>query len=158
MLTAVYPGSFDPCTNGHIDVICRASAIFDKVIVAVSENSSKKYAFTPEERVDFLKRSVSHLGNVKVDLNNGLLADYVRSVGAKVIIKGLRTNTDFEYEFQMAHVNGLLNNEAETLFMVTNLNNIYLSSSVVRELASHGGSIKGMVPACIENDIIKKLK
>ncbi len=158
MITAVYPGSFDPCTNGHIDIIRRAAAIFDKLIVAVSENHEKKYSFTPEERLDFLRRSVTDLDNVEIHLNDGLLADYVRNMGAKVIIKGLRTNTDFEYEFQMAHVNGLLNNEAETLFMVTNLNNIYLSSSVVRELASHGGSITGMVPPCIEKDIIKKLK
>ena len=158
MITAVYPGSFDPCTNGHIDIIRRAAAIFDKLIVAVSENHEKKYSFTPEERLDFLRRSVTDLDNVEIHLNDGLLVDYGRNMGAKVIIKGLRTNTDFEYEFQMAHVNGLLNNEAETLFMVTNLNNIYLSSSVVRELASHGGSITGMVPPCIEKDIIKKLK
>ena len=158
MVIAVYPGSFDPCTNGHIDVICRAAAIFDKVIVVVSQNISKKYAFTKQERVEFLKRSTSHLDNVEIDCCTGLLADYMREKNAKVIIKGLRTNTDFEYEFQQAHVNHHLNDDIETLFMVTNLKNVCLSSSIVRELALHGGSITGMVPACIEDDIIKKLK
>lgn len=158
MKIAVYPGSFDPCTNGHIDVIRRAAAIFDKVIVAVTKNSSKKYAFSEQERVDFLKRSTAELDNVEIDCCKGLLADYMREKNAGVIIKGLRTNTDFEYEFQQAHVNHQLNNEIETLFMVTNLKNVCLSSSIVRELVLHGGSITGMVPSCIEDDIVKKLK
>ncbi len=158
MITAVYPGSFDPCTNGHIDIIKRASGIFDKVIVAVSKNSSKKNAFTEAERVDFLKRATADLKNVEIDCCTGLLADYVSEKKAKVIIKGLRTNTDFEYEFQLAHVNNHLNEEIETLFMVTNLKNSYLSSSIVRELAVHGGDISGLVPECIKEDIIKKLK
>lgn len=158
MNVAVYPGSFDPCTNGHIDIIERASKIFDKVIVAVSKNSSKNYAFTEEERVEMLKKATAHLENVEVDCCTGLLADYVKSKNAKIIVKGLRTNTDFEYEFQLAHVNNHLDGEIETLFMVTNLKNSYLSSSVVRELAVHGGDISGLVPEIIKEDIIKKFK
>ena len=155
-MTAVYPGSFDPMTNGHLDIIKRASAIFDCLYVVVANNSGKKNAFSADERVEFLKRCTEGIKNVIVVSYDGLVAQFVKEVNAKVIIKGLRNNADFEYEFQMANVNNHLNNEAETLFMVTNLKNIYVSSSVVRELAAHGGSITGMVPACIEQDIIKK--
>ncbi|MBQ7075225.1 MAG: pantetheine-phosphate adenylyltransferase [Clostridia bacterium] len=155
-MTAVYPGSFDPMTNGHLDIIKRASAIFDRLYVVVASNSNKKNVFSANERVEFLKRCTKDIENVVVVSYDGLVAQFVKEVDAKVIIKGLRNNADFEYEFQMANVNNHLNNDAETLFMVTNLKNIYVSSSVVRELAIHGGSITGMVPACIEQDIIKK--
>ncbi|MBQ2754281.1 MAG: pantetheine-phosphate adenylyltransferase [Clostridia bacterium] len=155
-MTAVYPGSFDPMTNGHLDIIKRASAIFDRLYVVVASNSNKKNVFSANERVEFLKRCTKDIENVVVVSYDGLVAQFVKEVDAKVIIKGLRNNADFEYEFQMANVNNHLNNDAETLFMVTNLKNIYVSSSVVRELATHGGSITGMVPACIEQDIIKK--
>ena len=155
-MTAVYPGSFDPMTNGHLDIIKRASAIFDRLYVVVASNSNKKNVFSANERVEFLKRCTKDIENVVVVSYDGLVAQFVKEVDAKVIIKGLRNNADFEYEFQMANVNNHLNNDAETLFMVTNLKNIYVSSSVVRELATHGGSITGMVPACIEQDIINK--
>ena len=158
MNVAVYPGSFDPCTNGHIDIIERASKVFDKVIVAVSRNSEKMYAFSENERVEMLKKATAHIKNAEIDCCTGLLASYVKSKNAKVIIKGLRTNTDFEYEFQLAHVNNHLDGEIETLFMVTNLKNSYLSSSIIRELAFHGGEISGLVPECIKEDIIKKFK
>lgn len=157
-MKAVYPGSFDPCTNGHIDIIERASAIFDELIVIVASNSEKKHIFSAEQRIDFLKCSTSHLANVKVVSCDGLVAQYVKDINAQVIVKGLRTCSDFEYEFQIANVNRHLNEQAETVFMPTNPNNIFLSSSVVRELLLRGGNIVGLVPKCIEKDIIKNFE
>ena len=155
---AIYPGSFDPCTNGHLDIIERSSAIFEKVIVAVLVNSSKTPTFSVEERTKLLQTATAHLPNVEVVNFNGLLAQFAKEQGAKVIVKGLRAVSDFEYEFQMSLTNNKLNPEVETLFMTTKSENMYLSSSIVREIARYGGSIEGMVPEAIINQIYKKFK
>ncbi|MBQ7953959.1 MAG: pantetheine-phosphate adenylyltransferase [Clostridia bacterium] len=156
--TAIYPGSFDPCTNGHLDIIERSSKIFEKVIVAVLVNSSKTPTFTVEERIDLLKTATKHIPNVEVMDFNGLLAQFAEQQNAKVIIKGLRAVSDFEYEFQMSLTNNKLNPNVETLFMTTKSENMYLSSSIVREVARYGGNISGMVPEAITEKIYKKFK
>ena len=143
---AVYPGSFDPITNGHIDIIRRSSRTFDKVYVAVLVNSNKKPLFTTEERMEWIKRATKDLPNVEVDTFSGLLVDYMRMKGAGIIIKGLRAISDFEYEFQMALMNHKLSGEIETLFMMSSAKYQYLSSSIVKEVARHGGSLDGLVP------------
>ena len=155
---AIYPGSFDPCTNGHLDIIERSSKIFEKVIVAVLVNSSKTPTFTVEERIDLLKTATKHIPNVEVMDFNGLLAQFAEQQNAKVIIKGLRAVSDFEYEFQMSLTNNKLNPNVETLFMTTKSENMYLSSSIVREVARYGGNISGMVPEAITEKIYKKFK
>lgn len=157
MRIAVCPGSFDPITLGHTDIISRASKLFDKVIVLVSVNSEKKCAFSPEERVDMIKKVVKDLDNVTVDSSDGLLADYLKKVGACAIVKGLRAVSDFEYEFQMALANKKLCSEAETVFLVTNSENMYLSSSIVKEIASYGGEISDFVPEPILEEIKQRL-
>lgn len=153
---AIYPGSFDPCTRGHLDIIERSARIFDKVIVAVLVNSSKDPTFTLEEKIKFLKMSTTHLKNVEICGFNGLLAEFAEEKKAKVIVKGLRAVSDFEYEFQMSLTNRKLNPDVETLFMTTTAENMYLSSSIVREIASLGGDIDGMVPEVIKDLIYKK--
>ena len=155
---AIYPGSFDPCTNGHLDIIERSSKIFEKVIVAVLLNSSKTPTFTVEERIDLLKTATAHIPNVEVVSFNGLLAQFAQERNAKVIIKGLRAVSDFEYEFQMSLTNTKLNPNVETLFMTTKSENMYLSSSIVREVARYGGDISDMVPKVITEKIYKKFK
>ncbi len=159
MRIAVCPGSFDPVTMGHLDIIERASKLFDKVIVLVSFNPSKKTtaAFSVKERMELISRVTRHLDNVLVDCNAGLLADYVRSTGASAIVKGLRAVSDFEYEFQMALANKHLCPDAETVFLTTSTENMYLSSSVVKEIASLGGDITGFVPPEILDDINERL-
>ena len=156
-MVLVYPGSFDPITNGHLDVINRAECICDQLIVAVGSNESKKPVFTVEERIDMIKSSIGSGENIIVTGFNGLLADFLKKMGAKTVIKGLRAISDFEYEFQMALLNKKLEPEMETLFMMTNVNYSYLSSSAVREIARNGGNIDGLVPDCIKNRIISKL-
>ncbi len=158
MKIAVYPGSFDPITNGHLDIIKRASKVFDKVIVSVLTNSSKHPCFDMEERKSLIQRVTGELPNVEVDCFEGLLVNYVRKKGAHVIIKGLRAISDFEYEFQMALANTKIAPDIETLFMMTNQEYSYLSSSIVRELAALGGSLDGLVPEEIMEDIITKIK
>lgn len=153
---AIYPGSFDPCTNGHLDIIERSAGIFDKVIVAVLINSSKTPTFSVEERIQLLKTATAHIENIEVVSFNGLLAQFAQQQNAKVIIKGLRAVSDFEYEFQMSLTNNKLNPNVETLFMTTKSENMYLSSSIVREVARYGGSIKDMVPKVIAEQIYKK--
>lgn len=155
---AIYPGSFDPCTNGHFDIIERSAEIFDKVIVAVLINSSKTPTFTVEERIQLLKTATAHIENVEVVSFNGLLAQFAQQQNAKVIIKGLRAVSDFEYEFQMSLTNNKLNPNVETLFMTTKSENMYLSSSIVREVARYGGSIEDMVPKVIAEQIYKKFQ
>ncbi len=155
---AIYPGSFDPCTNGHLDIIERSSEIFEKVIVAILVNSSKTPTFSVEERVELLKSATAHIPNVEVMCFDGLLAQFAQQQGAKVIIKGLRAVSDFEYEFQMSLTNTKLNPNVETLFMTTKSENMYLSSSIVREVARYGGSVENMVPAVILDKIYKKFQ
>lgn len=156
---AVYPGSFDPVTNGHTDIIRRAARLFDKVIVLVSVNAIKSPSFSSVERVKLISKVVDGLDleNVVVDIWDGLLVDYIKQVGAIAIIKGLRAVSDFEYEFQMALANKMLYEGAETVFLTTSSENMYLSSSVVKQIASFGGDISHFVPDCILQDIIDRL-
>ena len=158
MRIAVYPGSFDPITNGHLDIIERASRIFDKVIVGVLNNKNKNPRFTADERVMLIEKVTADLENVQVASFDGLLVDFARTYGANVIIKGLRTVNDFEYEFQMALLNKTLDNECETMFMMTNSKYSYISSSMVNELASYKGDLAGLVPAEIIHYIKDKYK
>ena len=156
---AVYPGSFDPVTVGHLDVIRRASKLFDELIVLVSKNIMKSNeSFTPQERVSMITRVTTDLPNVRVDLSGGLLVDYVRDVHAIAIVKGLRAVSDFEYEFQMALLNKALNPEYETMFMMTNTKYSYISSSMVKELAGFHGDLTGLVPCEIIETIEEKYK
>lgn len=155
MRLAICPGSFDPITKGHLDIIRRASKLFDQVTVLVSVNAEKNAAFSVEERIDMIKISTKGFPNVTVDFFDGLLVDYVKSVGACAIVKGLRAISDFEYEFQMALANKQLYDQAETVFFTTSAENMYLSSSLVRQIASFGGDVSGSVPEEIV-DIIKK--
>lgn len=157
MTRAVCPGSFDPVTIGHLDIITRASSIFDEVIVAVLHNPKKMPAFSEEERVEMIKKVTGGLKNVKVVCFNGLLADFAQQQGAKLIVKGLRAVSDFEYEFQMALANRKLCPEVETLFLTTSAENMFLSSSVVKQIASFGGDISSFVPECLCDDIKARL-
>ena len=154
---AICPGSFDPVTYGHLDIITRASKMFQKVIVVVADNSSKKCSFTPDERVEMIKKCIPDLENVEVDKFGGLLADYAAQKGATAIIKGLRAMSDFEYEFQMALTNKKLNPNVETLFLTTAAENMYLSSSMVKQIAAMGGEIESFVPEVIRQDIINRI-
>lgn len=157
MHIAVYPGSFDPTTNGHLDIITRASKLCDKLIVAVLENPSKKPMFTVEERVEHLKVILKDFPNVEVQSFSGLLVDFVRSVGSNIVVRGLRGVTDFSYEFQMALTNRSLANEIETLFISADTQYLFFSSSQVKEIAVFGGNIDNMVPNIIKDEINKKL-
>ncbi len=158
MRIAVYPGSFDPITNGHLDIIERASRIYDTLVVGVLSNKGKNPLFTAEERVDMIRRVTEHLQNVEVDSFSGLLVDFAKSMGASVIVKGLRTVADFEYEFQMALLNKALNPEYETMFMMTDTKYLYISSSMVKELAGFHGDLTGLVPCEIIDIIEEKYK
>ena len=150
---AICPGSFDPVTYGHLDIVRRASKMFHKVIVVVAYNSSKKCSFTPDERIEMIKKCIPDLDNVEVDKFDGLLADYAAEKGATAIIKGLRAMSDFEYEFQMALANKKLYPEAETVFLTTASENMYLSSSVVKQIALFWGDISGLVPDILIDEI-----
>lgn len=154
---AVCPGSFDPVTLGHVDIMTRASKLFDRVIVLVSVNPSKHPSFTAEERVEMIKEVTKDLDNVEVDILTGLLAEYVKNIKATAIVKGLRAVTDFEYEFQQALANKKLYPDAETVFLVTSSENMYLSSSVVKQIASFGGDITDFVPEVIADKITRRL-
>ncbi len=153
MVTAICPGSFDPITVGHVDIIKRAANMFDKVIVLVAHNKSKTSTFTVEERVEFIRRVTKDIPNVEADSFDGLLVDYVREKGAKAIVKGLRAVSDFEYEFQMALVNKKLYPQADTIFLTTSAENMYLSSSVVKQVGSMGGDISPFIPTQVLDDI-----
>lgn len=158
MNIVVYPGSFDPITNGHYDIINRSAKVFEKVIVAVLINPDKKSLFTEEERVELIRRVTKDFDNVEVCCFSGLLIDFVNQNNAKIIIKGLRTLSDFEYEFQMALMNKQLDPSIETVFMMTSAKNSFLSSSSVKQVAGFGGSIKDLVPEEIIPDIFNKMK
>ncbi len=158
MKTAIYPGSFDPVTNGHIDILERALSLFDKVIITVANNSTKNPLFTEEERVALLRESTKKFKNVEVDAFHGLLVDYVRKRGAVAIVRGLRAVTDFEYELQMALMNRKLNQRVETIFLMPNEKYTYLSSNFVREIARLGGDVDSFVPPCVRKALKTKLK
>ncbi|HHU81793.1 MAG TPA: pantetheine-phosphate adenylyltransferase [Firmicutes bacterium] len=158
MTIAICPGSFDPVTNGHLDIIQRAAAIFDKVIVAVLENPGKEPLFSAAERRRLLQEVVTHLPNVEVEYFQGLLVDYAKSRGARVIIKGLRAISDFESEFQMALTNKRVNPEIETMFMMTANEYSFLSSSMVKELVFFGGNPEGFVPPLVASALEEKFK
>ena len=157
-MRAIYPGSFDPVTNGHLDIIRRAAAISDELIVGVLNNKAKTPLFSVEERVKMLCEVTGDMKNVKIVPFEGLLIEFARQMDAKVIIRGLRAVTDFEYELQMSQTNHKLNPKIETLFMTTSLEYSFLSSSTVRELASFGGDISQFVPEYVEEQVIVKMK
>jgi len=151
MLRAIYPGSFDPITNGHLDVLSRAARLFDEVIMAVAINQSKQVLFSVEERVELLKISCQHLPNVRVASFNGLLVDFARQSEAKAVIRGLRAVSDFEFEFQMALMNRSLEPELEALFLMPSEEYSYISSRMVKEVARLGGEVSRFVPKCVED-------
>lgn len=157
MKKAMYPGSFDPITNGHLDIIERASAIFDEVIVVIMQNPKKKNHFTAEERIEMIHKVVKNLKNVKVHAGEGLTVDYAKKEGAKVLIRGIRAVTDYEYELQQASANMFLDPSIETLFFLARPDYSFLSSSSIVEMASNHGKITGLVPPCLEEQIIERL-
>ncbi|MCC8074072.1 MAG: pantetheine-phosphate adenylyltransferase [Clostridiales bacterium] len=157
MKIAICPGSFDPVTLGHLDIIERAAQLFDKVIVLVMTNSAKQHMFTAQQRTDFLKRCI-HLDNIEVDTYGGLLVDYAKEHNAVAIVKGLRAVSDFDYEFQLALINKSLYPKMETLFLPAKGENMFLSSSMVKEVGCLGGDISSFVPGEIKEDIYKRCK
>lgn len=154
----ICPGSFDPVTLGHIDIITRASKMFDHVVVGVLNNLAKTPSFSTEERIRLLRKATAGLDNVEIVGFDGLLAHYAKQQGITAIVKGLRAVTDFEYEFQQALINKKLNPELETLFLTCNSDYMYLSSSMVKQVASLGGDISSHVPECVHDEIINRLK
>ncbi|OGU43369.1 MAG: pantetheine-phosphate adenylyltransferase [Ignavibacteria bacterium GWC2_56_12] len=158
MKIAVYPGTFDPITNGHLDILDRAVKLFDKVIISVARNSSKSPLFTDDERLALLQKAVRQHANVEIDSFQGLLVDYARAKKATAIVRGLRVISDFEYEFQMALTNRRLHEEVETVFLMPNEKYTYLSSSIVREIARLGGDVSDFVPKVVLEALKKKLK
>ena len=157
-MKVIYPGSFDPITYGHLDIIERCSNKFDTVIIAVLNNISKKSLFSVEERIKLLKETTRHLSNVEVDTFSGLLTDYAKEKGCSTIVRGLRAVSDFEYEMQMALVNRKTYDEMETLFMVSSAEHVYLSSSIVKEISSYGGEVTCFVPKVVEDALRNKYK
>lgn len=158
MRIAIYPGSFDPITNGHLDIIKRGAKSFDKIIVGVLINVDKKGLFPIDKRVELIKKATEDLSNVEVVSFNGLVVDFAKKYNAKVILKGLRAVSDFEYELQMALMNKKLDSEVETLFMMTSIQYSYLSSSSVKQVGKFGGDISGLVPDVILDEVTEKLK
>ncbi|MCR4925171.1 MAG: pantetheine-phosphate adenylyltransferase [Clostridiales bacterium] len=155
---AICPGSFDPVTLGHLDIITRSSKMFDKVIVVVAKNYLKNnYAFTPEERVELLKKCTGKIKNIEIVISDGLIADFAKAKGAVAIVKGLRAVSDFEYEFQQALTNKRINPEVETVFITTSAENMFLSSSVVKQVCQYGGDISTFVPGEVRDEIVKRL-
>jgi len=153
---AIYPGSFDPITNGHVDIIKRSLILFDKLIVAVNANPTKNFLFNIEERVNMIKEIIPTSSKIEVESFTGLLVEYARKKGAKFIIRGLRALSDFEYEFQMYLMNKKLNPEIEMVYFMTNQKYSYLSSSVIKEIAALGGNTKNFVPPTVEKRLLEK--
>ena len=156
MRTVIYPGSFDPLTNGHLDVVQRAAKLFDRVVVAVAKNDGKNPLFTLEERVGLVKQAVKHLPNVEADSFDRLLVDYVVAKQAQAIVRGLRAVSDFEFEFQLALMNRKLNENIETIFMMPKDTYTFLSSRIVKEIARLGGDVSGFVPAHVQVALTQK--
>ncbi len=156
MRRAIYPGSFDPVTFGHIDMIERSAKIVDELVVAILNNSAKNPLFSVEERVSMLKEITNHVPNVKIQFFDGLLIDYAKKIEATIIIRGLRAVTDFEYELQIAQTNRIVNSEIDTIFLTTSLEYAYLSSTIVKEVASYGGDISHFVPEQLIPQIYEK--
>jgi len=157
MRTAIYPGSFDPVTNGHLDVVQRAAKLFDRVVVAVANSEAKHPLFTLEERLGLVKKAVKHLPNVEADAFEGLLIKYVVRRKAQAIVRGLRAVSDFEFEFQLALMNRKLNENIETIFMMPKDTYTFLSSRIVKEIARLGGDVKAFVPAHVQEALTRKL-
>jgi pantetheine-phosphate adenylyltransferase len=155
---AIYPGSFDPITYGHIDIVERALEIFDKVIVAIAHNAEKRVLFTVEERLEMVRKIFEHIPNVIADSFKGLLVEYVAKTNAKVILRGLRATSDFEYEFHMASMNRSLNTHLDTLFMMTSKDYFFVSSRTIKEVASLGGGVEGLVPDLVVRRLKEKFK
>src|ERR1051326_4826095 len=158
MRTAIYPGSFDPLTNGHLDVIERAIKLFDRVIVAVAKNESKQPLFPYEERLEMVRRSIRHVPNAEADSFDCLLVDYVNQRSAQAIVRGLRAVSDFEFEFQLALMNRKLNERVETIFMMPKDTYTFLSSRIIKEIARLGGDISSFVPPHVQTALKAKLK
>jgi pantetheine-phosphate adenylyltransferase len=155
-MMALYPGTFDPITNGHLDIIHRSLAIFDRVLVAVAVNVRKEPLFGTQERMDLIRAAVGPEPRLEVDAFQGLLVDYVLRRGARIVVRGLRAIADFEYEFQLAHMNRRLAPGVDTIFLPTTQENFYVSSSLVKEIASFGGDISGVVPAAVNQALKAK--
>lgn len=158
MSIAIYPGSFDPPTNGHLDLVKRASLLFDKVVVGVLKNSSKTPLFSVDERVNMFRRAVEDLENVEVCAFSGLTVDFAKQCGAKAIVRGLRAVTDYEYELQLAQTNRVLNHDIDSVFLTTSLEYAYLSSTIVKEVASYGQDITRFVPDCVAEAVLEKFR
>jgi pantetheine-phosphate adenylyltransferase len=153
---AVYPGSFDPITNGHMDIIKRGLRMFDELIVLIAYNPNKKTLFSVNERLEMVREVIKDCNNIRVDSFDGLLVDFVKNVGANVILRGLRALSDFEYEFQLALINRRLNRDIETVFLMTGYKWFYTSSTIINEAASLGGSVKGLVPDIVNQKLLEK--
>jgi pantetheine-phosphate adenylyltransferase len=157
MRIAVYPGSFDPITNGHLDIIKRGAKVFDKIIVAVLVNVDKKYLFETDKRVELIKKVTKDIENVEVRSFDGLLVSFLKEYNTNIILKGLRTTFDFEYELQMAFMNRELDSNIETVCMMSSSKNLHISSSCVKQVAKFGGNIEGLVPSEIVSDIVSRI-
>jgi pantetheine-phosphate adenylyltransferase len=155
---AVYPGSFDPITNGHIDIVQRALVMFDRVIVAIADNVRKTPVFTIDERKQYIRDALNGDPRVEVDAFEGLLVEYVHKKGAKIVVRGLRALADFEYEFQLAHMNRRLGRDIDTVFLMTSEKDFYVSSSLVKEVAQFGGDITGLVPPAVQRALMERVR
>ena len=153
---AIYPGSFDPVTNGHLDILKRGLTLFDKIIVAILHNPGKKFLFDIDERVEMLEQSLQSISNVEIGTFDGLLVDYAKKRKACAILRGMRAVSDFEYEFQLALMNRHLNRKIQTVFLMTSFRWIYISSSIIKEAAQFGGNIENMVPAVVNQKLVEK--